>query len=153
MGHGRQVEVQAARMNRREVFRQRAGTDGRPGSLEVGCQTRRYECGRVGRSGRDVSCAVHQCDCYLDDILLNTWQAGGEHVGELLDEVWPISRLLQLLDGLNNNFIVDSLDVDLVVSFGGGRWRRRQLCRAFRLLILDADAGCLFWWAHETGGR
>lgn len=94
MGHGSQVEVQAARMNRREVFRQRAGTDGRPWSLEVGCQTRRYECRGVGRSGRDVSCAVHQCDCHLVDLLFNAWQTRGEHVRELLDEVWPIARLL-----------------------------------------------------------
>ena len=36
---------------------------------------------------------------------------------KLLNEVWPITRLLYLLYRAHNNVIADSLDVDLVASF------------------------------------
>ena len=42
--------------------------------------------------------------------------------GKLLDQVWPIARLFELLNHADHDVIIDALSVDFVVC--GSAWRR-----------------------------
>lgn len=58
----------------------------------------------------------------LCDILVKRYEDGSK----FLDQMGTIPRLLQLFNDSNDNVIVDSLGVDLVMRNAsvGGRWRR-----------------------------
>lgn len=49
-----------------------------------------------------------------------------EYGGQLLEEVWPVARLLELLYHGDDDGVVDALGVDLCLrSHAAGRGRRR----------------------------
>lgn len=132
---------------------ERAGADGGPRAVEVVGDTGGDEGTGVGRpKERNVSgqsCWARVCG----GLLLDGVDRSSKYGSELLHQMRPVARLLELLYYANDNIIVDAFRVDLVHT---RRSRRRWRCLldssgwvmwSFRL---DAYVGGL-GWAHRAG--
>ena len=62
----------------------------------------------------------HQVSLRLDS-LFYTMELGRKHCAELLDEVGPVAGPLELLYCPNHDVIADSLNIDFIAPFCGGR--------------------------------
>jgi hypothetical protein len=57
-------------------------------------------------------------------LLLDGADAVAQDCSQFFYQMWPVSRLFQLLDGCDDDIITDALGIDCMHCLGSRRWRR-----------------------------
>jgi hypothetical protein len=126
VGLSGQEIVQWAGVDLRLILGQRTRADGGPSAVEVAGETRRDQVGRIGRSIAKVSMCedrVEGCLC----LLLHSAYAVAQDCSQFLNQMGPVSRLFQLLDGCDDDIIADALGVDCMHCLSSRGWWRSVL--------------------------